>query len=291
MFSAPFAAEKRKHVEAYLHRLVTERFPTAHEKTAKLSESAAYSLLAFGKRIRPIITLSIIELYRPLDDEAVRLSITTELMHTASLMLDDLPSMDNAQVRRGRPTNHVVFGESTTILAAMALWSEAIRLLATIERVEINEIVRELSESVGQKGLARGQFMDLDTAHRPETLAELEEASHLKTGVLFKAAAKIGALLGGAPPSDRKILARYGKEFGLVYQIRDDILDVESQTKETGKDSGSDARNARTTYVTLLGVERAKKRIAEKLDALAWELKGLSSPAPHLEELAGELAM
>ncbi len=285
MFSSAYLDEKREVVEQYLKRLLKRRFSTRDGKAVKLSESVAYSLLAGGKRIRPLITLAIIESYRPLDEQAVSLACTTELLHTASLMLDDLPSMDNAELRRGRKTNHRVFGESTTILAAMALWSEAIRLMATIENIEINDIVRETAESVGQKGLVRGQFLDLDSFHTPQTAADLEECAYLKTAILFKNAARIAALLVSAPAGEQAILENFGREFGLIYQIRDDLLDA----TELGKDTGIDARNGRTTYITLLGEAGTKQLIKEKIRSVLAELDKLPFRSEHLSALVCDL--
>ena len=269
--------EKKELVDRYFASLLLTRYPASDTKTAKLAESVAYSLMSGGKRIRPIMTLMICELYRPFDEQAIALSATSELIHTASLMLDDLPSMDNASYRRGRPTNHSIFGEATTILAAMALWSEAIRILSTIKDVEINDIVRETAETVGQKGLVRGQFLDLHSRQVPQTVSELEECAYLKTAVLFKNAAKIGALLGKAPPREELIWERFGREFGIVYQIRDDILDAIATTDETGKDAHADSKNGRTTYATLLGITGAKRLMSEKIATSIQELKRL----PH----------
>lgn len=282
-------SEKRDLIERYLKTLIAKRYPTSDEKTAKLAESVAYSLLSGGKRIRPAMTLMICEIYKPIDEEAIALATTTELIHTASLMLDDLPSMDNAKYRRGRPTNHIVFGEATTILAAMALWSEAVRILSTIRQVEINDIVRETAETVGQKGLVRGQFLDLHSGESSLTVKELEELSYLKTGVLFKNAAKIGAILGRASESDVAMLEKFGKEFGLAYQIRDDILDVESTEKESGKDVMADAKNGRSTFATVLGVTGAKRLLNDKIGCVSRILDDISRDTSSLDGLVSYL--
>lgn len=276
---------KKELIDQYLIQLLAKRYPINDAKVAKLAESVAYSLMSGGKRIRPIITLMICELYRPIDEQAIALAATTELIHTASLMLDDLPSMDNASYRRNRPTNHAVFGEATTILAAMALWSEAVRILSTIKAIEINDIVRETAETVGQKGLVRGQFLDIHSHQTLQTVSELEECTYLKTAVLFKNAAKIGALLGQAPHEEELTLEKFGREFGLAYQICDDILDVESTTEKLGKEAGIDARNGRSTYASVLGLDGAKRLLSEKMAGITHELKQLHHDTSQLRAI------
>jgi len=267
-----YLEEKKATINGYLERLLTERYPTTDARTRTLSESISYSLMNGGKRIRPILTLVICERYGRKDDEALAIACATELIHTASLMLDDLPSMDNATQRRGKPANHIVYGESTTILAAVALWSEAIRLLSMISGLEMREIVRDTAESIGGHGLARGQFLDLDSAHPPRTVQDLEEYYYLKTGVLFKHAMKIGALLGQAPQVEQALFEKVGGDIGLIFQIRDDILDAVSTQEMLGKDAGSDERNGRTTYASLLGVAGAKRALEEKIEAVCTDL-------------------
>lgn len=272
----------REGIDQHLGTLLAKRYPTTDAKAGKLAEAIAYSLVNGGKRIRPIITLAVSGLYRPLNDEAFALALTTELIHTATLMLDDLPSMDDAMYRRGKLANHRVFGESTTILAALALWSEAVRILSTVESVEINEIVRETAESVGRNGLVRGQFLDLDSFRKAQTMEDLEECYLLKTAALFKNAAKIGAVFGHASREEQVLFERFGRTFGFMYQIHDDILDAQSSLEKEGKDVGVDEKNGRTTYVTLLGVAGAQQLMQKKITATLHELERLPYDIRHL---------
>lgn len=267
--------EKKASINSYLARLLVERYPATDAKARKLFESISYSLMNGGKRIRPILTLAISEQYGRADDEVLAAACATELIHTASIMLDDLPSMDNATQRRGKPANHIVYGESTTILAAVTLWSEAIRLLSTIPDAEMRDIVQNVVESMGGHGLARGQFLDLDSSQKPQTIEDLEECYYLKTAVLFEHAMKTGALLGRAPIAEQKLFENVGRGIGLIFQIRDDILDAESTQEMLGKDVGADVRNERTTYVSLLGVAGAKNVLQEKIIAVCDELERL----------------
>ncbi len=268
----PYFAERRALVERFINDLLLERFPADDPKAAALAAAVAYSLENGGKRIRPILLLAAAELYRPIDERALQVACALELVHTATLMLDDLPSMDDAAFRRGKPANHRVFGESTTILAALSLWSEAVRLLGAAGGDAVADIVQETAEAVGQRGLARGQYLDLASFGKPQTRADLDECAYFKTAVLFKNALRLGAYVGGAPEEERAALSSFGEDFGYAFQIRDDLLDAEATCEETGKDAGADAKNGRATYATVLGAGGARQLLAEKIAALSHAL-------------------
>jgi geranylgeranyl diphosphate synthase type II len=241
----------------------------------KLAASLKYTLLADGKRMRPILSIIIYELFKDNVEEIVEPACAVELIHAASLMLDDLPCMDNAEYRRGQEANHRVFGEATTILASAALLVSAFKIFSKIESVKINPIVMETADSLGRLGLIRGQFLDLESFRSITTIKELETAYYLKSGLLFENAVKIGALMGGADQERLEMLQKFGRDFGLAFQIRDDINDCILSREESGKDERLDIRNQKPTYVSLLGLAGAKKSLERIVSRIKKDLKTL----------------
>lgn len=277
--------EAREEVDTYLERLLADRYPTGYDALEELGETARYAVLGSGKRLRPILTLAVADLYRPRDDESLALACATELIHAATLALDDLPCMDDARLRRGKPSAHAVFGESTTILAALGLWSEGARLVASVRSVPVNEMMGELAESVGRSGLVGGQFLDLQSFGKPQTLAEVEDLSFRKTGALLALAVRLGALLGEVPPTERAALERFGRAFGGLYQVRDDLIDALSTAEDAGKDVRIDEKNGRATFVTVLGEAGARGRLAESAAEARAALALIPRDTRRLDEL------
>ena len=255
-FDAKYSAY-RQAVEAYLDGLFMDK-----PHWADLYESMRYSLLAGGKRIRPVLTLEFARLAGLEWEKAVPVACALELVHTYSLIHDDLPCMDNDDLRRGKPTNHKVFGETMAVLAGDALQPEAFRLILTAPDIapeQRADCALILAEAAGADGMVAGQV--LDTLHAPKTEQELTEVHRLKTGAMIAGACKLGAAAAG----DRALLAaaeEYGYQLGLAFQIRDDMLDVIG-TDAFGKPIGSDKEEGKVTFVDLLGLEGCDRAVLD----------------------------
>ena len=253
-----------------------------------------HALLAPGKRLRPILTLAVADLFGSRHAAVLDLACAIEMVHACSLVLDDLPAMDDARLRRGRPTTHLAFDEATAILAAFALFNRAYALVAAAgaelrqRRYSTADMAHHLAQAIGSEGLVGGQALDLE-AREPDSAAavDLERLEYIhshKTGALFLAAAELGAMAAEAPRRDLERVSRYAKNLGLAFQITDDLLDVEGSSEVTGKDSGKDV--AKVTFVKLLGLEGARALAAELLAFAQAEIEPFGSRAEPLHELA-----
>jgi geranylgeranyl diphosphate synthase, type II len=251
----------------HVDRRLAELIPTPAEEPGRLGEAAHYALLAPGKRFRPLLTLLTAEAFGSPIARALDVACAMEMVHAASLVLDDLPSMDDARLRRGRPTTHRVYGEADAILASVGLLTRAFGVIAAADCLPADhrcELVMSLAEAVGFHGLVAGQALDLAERNRPRTVAELDALNHRKTGVLMMASAEAGALIGGADPAARRELGEFARRIGLAFQIRDDLIDVDGGD-HVGKDIGKDA--GMTTVVSALGPRAAVAAIEVHLDA------------------------
>jgi geranylgeranyl diphosphate synthase type II len=251
----------------HVDRRLAELIPAPAEEPGRLGEAAHYALLAPGKRFRPLLTLLTAEAFGATMSRALDVACSMEMVHAASLVLDDLPSMDDARLRRGRPTTHRVYGEADAILASVGLLTRAFGVIAAADCLPAehrSELVMSLAEAVGFHGLVAGQALDLAERNRPRTVAELDALNHRKTGVLMMAAAESGALIGGADPAARRELGEFARRIGLAFQIRDDLIDVDGGD-HVGKDVGKDA--GMTTVVSALGPRAAVAAIEVHLDA------------------------
>ncbi len=272
----------RQLVEDHLGRLAYSR----REETAGLEEAMRYSLLAGGKRIRPVLCLATGRAVGTEPRELLDIAAALELIHTYSLIHDDLPAMDDDELRRGRPTSHVAHGEDVAILAGDALFAEAVRLACEQpgrpERVLA--AVREITGATGVDGMVGGQYLDVIGGQQdPEALRRLHS---LKTGRLIAASVGAALAIGGLPPGQQAPYRRFATELGLLFQIVDDILDVTGSEEELGKPSGSDARHGKVTYVSLFGLDRARGLAAEShRDALA-ALAGATGETATLRRIA-----
>ena len=249
----------RRTVEKYLNGLFTDK-----PHWADLYESMRYSLLAGGKRIRPVLTLEFARLAGMDWKKAVPVACALELVHTYSLIHDDLPCMDNDDLRRGKPTNHKIFGETMAVLAGDALQPEAFRLILTapgIAPAERAACALILAQAAGADGMVAGQI--LDTLHAPKTEEELKEVDHLKTGAMIAGACKLGVAAAGGSPELLAAAEEYGYQLGLAFQIRDDMLDVIGNVDEFGKPIGSDKEEGKVTYVDLFGIEGCGKKVLD----------------------------
>ncbi len=243
--------EYRNAVETHLQSLFTRKRPWAD-----LYEAMRYSLLAGGKRVRPVMALAFANAGGADWRSALPVACAVELVHTFSLIHDDLPCMDNDDFRRGRPSNHKAFGETLAVLAGDTLLAEAFRLIAAAPGLDAEtriECVRILSEACGASGMAAGQV--LDTLHAPKTEAELREVHRLKTGAMIAGSCQLGAAVAGNAALLEAADA-YGQSVGLAFQIHDDALDVTADAAELGKPTGSDKELGKVTYVDLYGAEK-----------------------------------
>jgi len=255
--AAAYPVELQRVVDARLERL---RFAT-EPGTARLGEAMRYSLLAGGKRIRPVLALATAEALGRAPEAALPLACAIEMIHTYSLIHDDLPAMDDDALRRGKPTCHVAFGEDVAILAGDGLFAEALRLLLVEQAGDPAHVVaaaREVVTAAGVGGMVGGQYLDVSGE-----AVELRHLHELKTGALI--AASVGSVLAleGVPEPATIPFRRFAAELGLVFQIVDDILDVTGDEAELGKPRGSDERHGKATYVSVHGLERARELAAE----------------------------
>ena len=216
-----------------------------------------------------------------------------EMIHTYSLIHDDLPAMDNDDFRRGKPTNHKMFGEATAILAGDALLTEAFILLSSVEfgpsldPARRLEVIGEISRCAGSRGMIGGQMVDMESEGKPEIdFATVQYIHTHKTGALIKASVRSGAIIGGADQHQEAALVRYGEAIGLAFQIADDILDIEGTTEEIGKDAGSDLERGKATYPAVIGITESKRRAAELVDVAMDALSIFDEKADPLREIA-----
>ena len=283
-----YLKEKRALVDAFLKSY----FENACEPSV-LYDAMKYSLFAGGKRIRPILMCASYEACGGNSEDIVPQAASVELIHTYSLIHDDLPAMDNDDLRRGKPTNHIVFGEAMAILAGDALLTEAFSMMShttsqkkRLRSTHIMNAISELAIAAGAYGMVGGQAQDIlseGTEPDEHTLAFI----HIhKTAALIKASVRIGALLAGARGIKLKAFTRYGENMGLAFQIVDDILDIEGKTEELGKSAGSDIERHKMTYPSLFGIDGSKRKAQELVTEGIAALRKFSSEAEPLREIA-----
>ena len=252
-----------------------------------------YCLLAGGKRLRPVLTLECCRLCGGDVERALPLGCAVEMVHTYSLIHDDLPSMDNDDLRRGKPTNHKVFGEATAILAGDGLLTAAFGVIAAAQELTEQqrlEAVWALSQAAGPRGMVGGQILDMDGEDRALSRSEIEELQRLKTGALICCAARMGCIAAGADEQTAKAIEGYAQRLGLAFQVRDDILDVTGSQDDLGKPIGSDTEQGKTTFVTLLGLEECQRWVEQLSDEACRCLDGLKG-TEFLRELAKVLIL
>lgn len=273
-----------------VNRRLPELLPAPEARPEPVHRAMHYALTGAGKRVRPVLTLAVAELFGERGDPVLDIACAVEMVHACSLVLDDLPQMDDAQLRRGRPTVHRAFGESVALLAALGLLNRAYALVAeaanrlSLRRYTAEDMIHHLAAAIGSDGLIGGQALDLLTEPEELSLDTLEYIHSHKTGALFMAAGELGAMAADARRRDLEVIARYAKNLGLAFQIADDLLDVLGTPEETGKDTGKDAD--KVTFVRLLGVEGAQALEAELLGFAVESLMPLGRKADSLREIA-----
>ena len=260
----------------------------------RLCEAMKYSLTAGGKRLRPILVMAAADAIGATGTDYIHIACALEMIHTYSLIHDDLPAMDNDDYRRGKLTNHKVFGEGMAVLAGDALLTQAFEVILRQDNVPAEvlvQVVREVAIGAGPNGMGGGQSIDLEAeGHQMAmTIEDLRKMHGAKTGALFRAAIRSGAIVAGANPEELAALTRYANCFGLAFQITDDILDVVGDEAVIGKPVGSDERNEKSTYVTLTSLDEAKKMAADAVNEAVDALNMFGDKAAFLRELVESL--
>ncbi|MFO1451635.1 MAG: farnesyl diphosphate synthase [Opitutaceae bacterium] len=279
-------------VEQGLERYV----PPADTRPVLLHQAMRYSLESGGKRIRPVIVLAVAELFDPsMGRDPLPAAVALECLHTYSLIHDDLPCMDDDDLRRGRPTVHKAFDEATALLAGDALLTHALGLMVSAYAEDpalAVALTRDLADAAGSRRLIGGQVEDLAAEGRTDVPAADLEFIHLnKTAALLEASFSLGARIGGASDHDRSLLVGVGRDLGLAFQIVDDVLDATAESATLGKTAGKDAKSGKTTYVSVFGVEGARLRARAHSDAARDALRTLPGDITFLTELVEALTV
>jgi len=286
-FLEAYLKDRREIVEYALRRYL----PDEDSLPQELHTAIHYSVFSGGKRIRPILCIAALEACGGDIATAMPAACALELIHTYSLIHDDLPAMDNDDFRRGKPTCHKVFGEATAILAGDALLTEAFVLLSRAEKIRLQAerrlaVIQEIAGAAGMAGMVGGQALDMLAETVAPDFAGLEQIHRRKTGALIEAAVKTGAILAGADEKKIQAMSRYGANVGLAFQIADDILNVEGDSGIMGKNTGSDAARGKVTYPALLGLQQAKDMLTQLVEAAVDSITSFDARALPLRVIA-----
>ena len=269
----PYIKQKNQIIDAALEKV----FQESHSSKT-LVKAMKYSLMAGGKQIRPVLCLAACEAVGGAPEDALTAACALEMIHTYSLIHDDLPAMDDDELRRGKATCHIAFNEATAVLAGDALLTLAFEMLSSVQFDDGNQafrwlkVIRLISEAAGYRGMIQGQMLDIASEGIKLSAAQLESMHRLKTGALIETSLACGALLGGADGRQTDLLSDYGRKIGLAFQVADDILNVEGNPALMGKAVGTDRQRHKSTYPSVLGIQAArefsKKLVQEALQAL-----------------------
>jgi len=264
--------------------------PEAPGLEARLFAAMRYATLGGGKRLRGFLVMEVAALFGVAETCAARVAASVEMLHAYSLVHDDLPSMDNDDLRRGKPSTHKAFDEATAILAGDALQARAFEVLADPDTHSDPqaraELLLSLAHAAGARGMAGGQMIDMEAEGRALTLPEISRLHALKTGRLIQFSAEAGAILGRAPAHLRAQVAAYGRDLGAAFQIADDVLDASGTAAELGKTAGKDQAAGKATFVTLLGIERAATQARMLSEQAVTHLEHFGEEADRLRGLA-----
>jgi geranylgeranyl diphosphate synthase type II len=283
-----YLIKKKDLVDQALEKLV----PPAKAFPQAVHEAMRYSLFAGGKRIRPILAIAAAESLGATTKDLLPIAATLELIHTYSLIHDDLPAMDDDDFRRGRPTCHRAYGEALAILAGDGLLNMAFEVLSDPRRMKavpaqrLLVITKEIATASGVFGMIGGQVVDIQSEGKEIDFPTLEYIHTHKTGALIRSSVRVGALYAKAGKRQFAALTRYGELVGLAFQIADDILDITGKQKDTGKDMGSDLKKGKKTFPSFYGLEESRRRAGEVVDHAVAALKGFGRAADPLRELA-----
>ncbi len=286
-----YLQEQKERVDSALERYL----PKKEELTSNLHRAMQHSLFAGGKRIRPILAIASFEAAGGKGERILPVACALEMIHTYSLIHDDLPAIDNDDTRRGKPTCHKVFGEAVALLAGDGLLTEAFRLMthphgterfSGDEALALIDLMNEVAQAAGVSGMVGGQVVDIESEGKAVDLPTVQYIHTHKTGAMILASVRAGARLGGARETLLRALTRYGESLGLSFQIADDILNVEGKAALMGKQTGTDLFKRKATYPSVLGVEESKARSKELVEIAIDALKQLGPEADPLREIA-----
>ena len=281
---ATFIQTNQPLIEKKLHEMIKDI-----KAPEPLKDAMLYSLQAGGKRIRPLYTLAVLHELDIQNEDAIIVASTIEMIHTYSLIHDDLPAMDNDDLRRGKPTNHKVFGEALAILAGDALLTIAFGIIARLQNISAElkiDLLDKLSFSAGAEGMVGGQVLDMLGEGNSLTLEQLEEVHVNKTGALLSYSILAGAIIANAPEKVMNALEKYAFHIGLAFQIQDDILDIEGTSEQLGKTAGKDLKNEKNTYPSILTLEGAKKELQNQYNHAFQALENVQMQEGLLVEFA-----
>ena len=285
-----FLASTRVLIDTELDQLI----PKETDEPARLHSAIRWSMFAGGKRFRPALVLAVGETFGAATNQLLRTACAFEMIHTYSLIHDDLPSMDNDDLRRGRPTCHIKFGEATAILAGDGLQALAFQAIAEDENLSTEirvRIIAELSRAGGTpSGMVAGQARDLEGGSRTVDAASLDQIHLQKTGALICGAARCGAIVGGANGSELSAVTEYGRNLGLLFQITDDLLDVTASASAMGKTPGKDARASKATYPAVHGIDATRRQIEVVRQSACNAATGINHPAELLISIVDLIA-
>ncbi|GIW55810.1 MAG: farnesyl-diphosphate synthase [Nitrospiraceae bacterium] len=283
-----YLEQKREEIDRFLDSVI----PNAETEPRTLHESMRYSVFAGGKRVRPILSIAAAEAVGNPPAAVLRIASSLELIHTYSLIHDDLPAMDNDDYRRGKPTNHKVYGEAMAILAGDALLTLAFDLCSRpdlgdgLDPARQVRLIHELALGAGNFGMVGGQVLDIQAENRDIDLATLRSIHKHKTGMLIRAAVRMGAIAAAATPAQLDDLTAYAEDIGLAFQIADDVLNVTGTREELGKNPNTDAQRGKKTYPTFYGVEGALALANECVERATKRLVSFGPSAEPLREIA-----
>jgi len=290
-----YLQEKKEIVDSALEKYFPNRSGSAAEGVfpTSLHTAIRYSLFAGGKRVRPILSMAAFEAVGGEGDEILPFACALEMIHTYSLIHDDLPALDNDDYRRGQLTCHKVFGEAIGILAGDALLTEAFRLMTnrsmrglSLRDGQMLDVIHEVAQAAGMQGMVGGQVLDIESEGKEVDFPTVEYIHTHKTGALILVSVRAGARLGGGDEAALRALTRYGEGIGLAFQIADDILNVEGKSVLLGKKTGSDLSKGKATYPSLVGLEESKRRARELVELAVDAIRSFGSEAQPLREIA-----
>lgn len=286
----PTLKEEMAQVADAINRTISKLLPETDLPEALLFDAMRHGTLAGGKRLRPFLLMCSARLFNVDPNRARRVAAALEFVHCYSLIHDDLPAMDNSSLRRGHPTVHVKYGEAAAILAGDALLTQAFEIISENETHEDPrircELMRALAQAAGPQGMVGGQMLDLIGEKEEFDLGTISRLQRMKTGKLMAFAAEAGAILGKGSEGQRKALCNYAYDLGLAFQVTDDILDVEADPQDTGKEKGKDVAAGKATFVSTMGREGAKARAEMLIEQAISHLKIFEGRADMLAKLA-----
>ncbi|MBO6037838.1 MAG: polyprenyl synthetase family protein [Acetobacter sp.] len=285
-----FLRQDLENKASLIEAIIDILLPLSDEKGSRLMEAMRYATLGGGKRLRGYLVLSTAQLFNVPTEQAARVAASVEMLHAYSLVHDDLPSMDNDDMRRGQPSTHRKFDEATAILAGDALQTMAFDILAadqthpnTCVRIEL---IKSFADASGAYGMVGGQMIDMESEGCSLSLEETQHLHALKTGCLIRYAAEAGAILGQASSDLRQCIRSYGTHIGAAFQITDDILDVTATAQDLGKTTGKDKASGKSTFVSLLGIERARTEAIRLIEKAIADISSFGTAADRLRDLA-----